>query len=171
MPSTPRTGRRALIAILLLVTTTAIGSAQSAQASKENPVTFVNYAAPSGVDGNGGEPSIGVDWKSGNVMMQSDLKTLRVSFDDTQTPAAATWADVTAPTSKETMDPIMFTDPVTGTTVVSQLISSLVVPGGGCSLSSTTTDDGANWKPSTGCGVPGAYDHQTVGGGPFVDQR
>jgi hypothetical protein len=102
-------------------------------------------------------------------MFGSGLQTLRVSFDESVTPAAATWTDVSAPTSLTSFDPILFTDPETGRTVVSQLISSLVVPGGGCSLSSTTDDDGETWIPSTGCGVPGAYDHQSVGGGPFAD--
>jgi hypothetical protein len=161
--------RHLLLGAILLVLMGALPNAMPASASLENPLAFVNYAVPSALDGATGEPSIGVNWNTGNVMFESGLKTLRVTFNEAVTPATATWTDVSAPTSKESMDPILFTDPVTGRTVVSHLISSLVVPGGGCSLSSTTDDDGATWIPSTGCGIPGAFDHQSVGGGPFAD--
>src|SRR4051794_27879591 len=132
------------------------------------PVEYVNYRAPSGVGQDAAEPSIGVNWNTGNVLYEANTQTLRVKFAEPGSSFDSTWTDVSAPTSLASMDPILFTDPATGTTVVSHLISSLYVPGGGCSLSSTTTDDGATWTPSQGCGIPGAYDHQTVGGGPFA---
>ena len=128
---------------------------------------YVNYTAPAGVAQDAAEPSIGVNWNTGNVLYEANLETDRVTFTDGGAGFDSTWTDVSAPTSVFSMDPILFTDPVTGTTVVSHLVSTLYVPGGGCSLSSTTTDDGDTWIPSQGCGIPGAYDHQTVGGGPF----
>jgi len=145
----------------LLLTISAPAVTGHADTTTLNPPTFANYAAPAGVDGNTGEPSIGVNWRTGNVMYESGTNTLRVSFDDTVSPATATWTDVSPPTSVTSLDPISFTDPVTGHTVVSQLVPP-------CSLSSVSDDDGATWIPAQGCGLPGAADHQTVGGGPFA---
>ncbi|MDQ3878038.1 MAG: glycoside hydrolase [Actinomycetota bacterium] len=135
-------------------------------AARSGRFAYKNYAAPKSFGTSTGEPSIGVDWKTGAAMIQSGKTTLRVTFN--ANPATATWKDVTPPNSVFTMDPILFTDPHTGRTSVSQLISSLVVPGGGCSLAAVSDDDGATWIPSTGCGIPGTYDHQTIGGGPFA---
>jgi hypothetical protein len=133
-------------------------------------VSFANYHAPAPLGTSAGEPSIGVNWKTGNVFIEAITQTLRVAFNDCYIPALASWADKSAPTSATSFDPILFTDPRTGRTVVSQLITSagvVAVPGEGCSLSSFTDDDGETWIPSKGCGTPGGYDHQTVGGGPF----
>ena len=135
------------------------------------PISFANYHAPAPLGTSSGEPSIGVNWKTGNVFIEAITQTLRVSFNDCYVPALASWADKSAPTSVTSFDPILFTDPRTGRTVVSQLITSAAAvtqaPGEGCSLSSFTDDDGETWIPSKGCGTPGGYDHQTVGGGPF----
>ena len=60
-----------------------------------------------------------------------------------------------------TLDANLFTDSTTGRTFVSQLA-------GACSLSSFSDDDGANFTPAVGCGVPAGVDHQTIGGGPFA---
>ncbi len=141
----------------------------AAQVAASSTPAFDNFVAPAPLGRDAAEPSIGVNWTTGNVMFQAYTETLRVSFDDSTSPATATWADVTAPNAVFSMDPILFTDPVTGRTAVSQLVSSLLVPGGGCSLSAVTDDDGETWIPSTGCGAPGAYDHQTIGGGAYAD--
>ncbi len=134
------------------------------------PISFANYHAPAPLGTSAGEPSIGVSWKTGNVFIEAITQTLRVAFNDCYVPALASWADKSAPTSATSFDPILFTDSRTGRTVVSQLISSagvVPVPGDGCSLSSFSDDDGETWIPSEGCGTPGGYDHQSVGGGPF----
>jgi Bacterial Ig domain len=133
-------------------------------------ISFANYAAPAPLGTSSGEPSIGVNWKTGNVFIEAITQTLRATFNDCYVPALVAWADKSAPTSATSFDPILFTDPRTGRTVVSQLITSAAavpVPGDGCSLSSYTDDDGETWIPSEGCGTPGGYDHQSVGGGPF----
>ena len=130
------------------------------------PASFVNYAAPSPLGTAAGEPSIGVNWKTGRVFIEALENTLRVTFNDCFSPASALWEDKTAPTSAITLDPILFTDSKTGRTVVSQLVSPNG-QGAGCSLSSYTDDDGETWIPSEGCGTPAGADHQTVGGGRF----
>ena len=128
---------------------------------------FHNFAAPNGLGTSSGEPSIGVNWKTGNVIFLAGTETLKVQFDDSTSPARANWSDVSSQfTSVISLDPIGFTDPRTGRTVISQLVSGLGY-GVGCSLTAYSDDDGMSWTPSEGCGTPAGADHQTVGGGPY----
>ncbi len=125
------------------------------------PPTYQNYHSPAGVGDNSGEPSIGVNWKSGNIMTNAVLDTLRVSFNTSVSPAVATWTLVNSPiTSTTSLDPILFTDHQTGRTFVSQLL-------GTTSLAAFTDDDGATYTVSQGGGIASGIDHQTIGGGPF----
>ena len=153
--------------------------------------TFVNYAAPedcpagsvpgtfqssptcitpalgsttSGQHG-AGEPSIGVNWKTGKVFIEAGNHTLRVSFNDGQKPATAVWEDRRSPFARVSLDPILFTDDGRlggpNRTFSSQL-------NGVTSELSFTDDDGENWLPTQGSGQPAGVDHQTVGGGPYA---
>src|SRR5207247_3021274 len=80
--------------------------------------------------------------------------------------ATFVWATMALPnTSTTILDPILFTDRYTGRTFVSQLA-------GACSRAAYTDaaspfNDGDQWVPSQGCGVPAGIDHQTFGGGPL----
>ena len=110
-----------------------------------------------------GEPTIGLNWATGRAMFIASLQTLRVTFNDTVSPATATWENKSAPnTSIQSFDPILFTDSQTNRTFVSQLLPSKV------SLMSFTDDDGENWTPSQGSGINSGVDHQTIGGGPYA---
>jgi len=123
---------------------------------------YAIYAPPAGVGTGAGEPSIGVDHRTGAVMYIAGLETLKVSFNDATTPAAATWQNVSAPqTSLITFDPILYTDSQTGRTFVSQLLPTTF------SLMAYSDDDGATWNPSQGGGIASGVDHQTIGGGAF----
>jgi hypothetical protein len=135
----------------------------------DTPPGFATYAAPASFSGanDAGEPSIGTNWKSGATMYQSGLSTAKVTFDDTTSPATASWTDVSASAtngcpqgSTTSLDPILFTDHETGRTFESQL-------SGVDSLTCYTDNDGASWSPSQGGGIPSGVDHQTVGGGHF----
>ena len=139
----------------------------SAAASAPNTVItprYQNYVAPNGLGTSSGEPSIGVDWRTetngngGTVMFQSYLQTLRVTFDITC--STAIWENKSAPTSVESLDPILFTDNVLGRTFVSQLT-------GQDSLTSFTDDDGNTYTPSQGGGLPSGPDHQSIGAGRY----
>ncbi|HYK04748.1 MAG TPA: hypothetical protein VE974_23550 [Thermoanaerobaculia bacterium] len=123
--------------------------------------TFTNFAAPAPLGQGAGEPTLGVNWNSGNVMFISGLETLRVNgFNDAT--GAANWVDRSGlTTSITTFDPILFTDNKTGRTIVSQLLPAKV------SLMAFSDDDGETWTPSQGSGINSGVDHQTVGGGPF----
>ncbi len=125
------------------------------------PPTYTNYQSPTGVGDSSGEPSIGVNWNTGDIMTNAVLDTLRVNFNTTVSPATATWTLVDSPiTNTESLDPILFTDHQTGRTFVSQLL-------GTTSLAATTDDDGATYTISQGGGIASGVDHQTVGGGVF----
>jgi hypothetical protein len=122
---------------------------------------FQNFHAPAELGNSSGEPSIGADFSSGNVMFQAGLQSLKVGFDDCASPAATTWADVSFPsTSEASLDSIGYTDSRTNRTFVAQLT-------GACSSSAFTDNDGASWTPGEGCGTPAGVDHETYGGGPF----
>ncbi|MCA1591193.1 MAG: glycoside hydrolase [Acidobacteria bacterium] len=124
--------------------------------------SYTNYAAPSALGASAGEPSIGINWNSGNVMFQASLKTLRVTFNDSASPATATWVNKSAlDTSLVTLDPILFTDSVTGRTFVAQLA-------GKAALSAYTDNDGDTSIPTLGFGINSGVDHQTIGAGPYA---
>lgn len=129
--------------------------------STATPPTYANYQSPSTMGNDSGEPSIGSDWKTGDIMFQAVFDTMHVHFNTGISPAPATWTLADSQlTSVTTLDPIMFTDPTTGRTVVSQL-------SGTTSLSEFTDNDGGSYTPSQGGGIASGVDHQTVGGGPF----
>ncbi len=128
---------------------------------------FQIFAPPNNVDAEGGEPSIGANWKTGTAVVGNASAAIFLTFDDTKFPATATWVNRPPPTNVISFDPILFTDRQTGVTVVSQLVSDVVLFSNGCSLSSVTLDDGATWIPAEGCGPPAGADHQSVGGGPY----
>lgn len=134
------------------------------------PPAYTSHQPPagSGLGTTAGEPSIGANWKSGKVMFQSNTQTLRVSFNDSVKPAAATWeAKSAAPpqcTAITGLDPILWTDSRLGHTIESQLLANPVIN----SLSCYTDDDAETWMPTQGGGVGQGVDHQSIGGGPYA---
>lgn len=161
-----RTRSRVLVGAVVLVTATAIGAVAATRDSGTDATAatsaFTVYPAPSTLGGvhDAGEPSVGVNWNTGNVMYQSDLHTYRVDLANAG--SSAGWKDVSSTlTSAASLDPILFTDRKTGRTFVSQLSAD-------CSLVAFSDDDGANWTQNpVGCGIAAGADHQTVGGGPW----
>lgn len=147
--------------------------------------TFINYPAPPDCSGTqqppsciqpstgsttaeehgAGEPSIGVDWKTGIAFIEAGNHTLRVTFNDAVSPATAFWEDKRSPFARVSLDPIMFDDDghFGGP---NRLFSSQL--NGVTSELSFSDDDGNNWLPTQGSGQPAGVDHQTVGGGPYA---
>lgn len=120
---------------------------------------FSVYQAPAGLGANGGEPSIGVDLATGKVFVQALTETLRLTFDDAQSPASVAWANV-APHGLPNVDPILFTDRETGRTFAGGLVND-------CSLLQYTDDDGASWTTMLlSCTAP-AFDHEKIASGPW----
>lgn len=173
LPLSNRARRGAAVGVAASALLTFSLSADAAGAATVTPPgsqNFTIYVPPANTPGrdSADEPSIGADWNTGAIMYLANTTTLHVTFDDTQSPPAATWTDVSGPvTSLTSLDPILFTDSVTGRTIVSQLILA-------CSLSEFSDSDGlpsttqpTGWTANQGCGPNAIEDHQTVGGGPF----
>jgi hypothetical protein len=147
--------------------------------------TFINYPAPNDCTGTqqppaciqpstgstsasthgAGEPSIGVDWATRRIFVQAGNHTLRVTLDDSVTPATAFWEDKRSPFARVSLDPIGFVDDAhfggPNRVFTSQL-------NGVTSELSFSDSDGDLWTPTQGSGQPAGVDHQTVGGGPFA---
>lgn len=139
---------------------------------------FQNYAAPTGLGEDAGEPSIGIDWNvkvpalkhdavntGGVAFFTSGPHELRASFDDCSSPAAHAWDNVSSPYVVQSVlsDPIGWVDRVTGRVFALDLLG-----GQGNSFASYSDTDGNGWLPSQGGGVPAGPDHETLGGGPFA---
>jgi hypothetical protein len=138
---------------------------------------YENYtppaAGPNTLGRSAGEPSIGVGLPitghpEGRAMFQSDVQTLRVTFNGAC--AKPLWENKPAPTSQQDFDPILFTDFVTGRTIVHLLSFAANVIVGESSITDSPpspSNDGDVWTPSNGAGIGSGVDHQTVGGGAY----
>ena len=109
-----------------------------------------------------GEPSLGVNWNTGNVLFQSYLYTLRATFKDSTSPATVNWVSRQGPNQQESLDPIGYTDSTTGRTFANQLLAA-----GGSSLTAFTDNDGESFSNTVTAPITGGPDHQTLGAGPF----
>jgi hypothetical protein len=154
--------RRALIALASCAVVTAAAVAPASAGKTAKPV-WRTYAAPATLGNKAGEPTLGVDPGSGQVMFQALYETLNVSGFDRSGPGSATWKDVASPFEKlNSLDPLLKMDPVTGRTFVTQLQAA-------CSLMAYTDDRGESWKQvPLGCGAGAMFDHQSVGIGSYV---
>jgi hypothetical protein len=126
---------------------------------------YQTYRPPagSGLGLHAGEPSVGINPRTGRAMFQSDLQTLRVTFLDSNAfPAPRSlWENKSPQTSLEDSDPILFTDQNTGRTFVSMLLLL-----SGQSEDSYSDNDGDLWIPQKNAPTS-AVDHQTEGAGPY----
>jgi hypothetical protein len=65
--------------------------------SSQTPPRYFNYPAPGGLGRTSGEPSVGANWNTGNLMYVAWLETLRITLDDSSSPAKSTWINVAEP--------------------------------------------------------------------------
>jgi hypothetical protein len=115
-----------------------------------------------------GEPTMGINThvnanKGGDVFYQALYEILRVRFDDSTSPAKATWEFKDAPngiSNKATTDPIFLSDPATGRLWAMQLA-------GGDSVTDISTDNGETWTPAFSGGIGTGADHEGAGVGPY----
>jgi hypothetical protein len=109
---------------------------------------------------NAGEPNIDANWFSGNTMYMSGTQITRINWDDTKSPPAATFKDVTPiGQAQVNEDAILTIDHHTNRTHAAGLLI------GGSNIS-TSDDDGAQWTQDT-FPVPHSPDHETINGGPY----
>lgn len=126
--------------------------------------SYSRHNPPSSLAGynDAGEPSVGINWNTGNVLFQSYIYTLRATFNDSTSPATASWKSLRPANQPTSLDPILFTDPTTGRTIPGQLIAA-----GGTSLTAITDNDGETFLPNVTTGITSGADHQTIGAGPY----
>lgn len=150
------------------------------------PQAFADYGAPPGFqtrDGaqrpNAGEPSIGADWNTGDLLTMAGTQVSQISF-DTSSPPVATWKDVTpAQLANASEDSILFTDSATNRTWAEDFLinpscnanmaytdSSGGTAGGG--FTNPTTN--AAWTPEQ-CPYAEGPDHPSVGAGPYAGTK
>lgn len=134
--------------------------------------TFDNYQPPVTLNGtpyprrnDSAEPSVGINWNTGNVMAMSRLRANRSTFNDSTSPAdpnTVQWFSQTSPAIRTGLDPILFTDPVTGRTIAGEL------QGAGGATNGFISDDDLTTVSATfqTGGATQGVDHQTIGGGP-----
>ncbi|MGZ6826175.1 MAG: sialidase family protein, partial [Mycobacteriales bacterium] len=138
---------------------------RSAVAKGVTAPTYRQYTAPKALSTSAGEPSIGNSWKTGHTLFTSNTDEYDVAFDDARKTSTWTPVNVGAPNGGNTisLDPIGYTDSVTGRSFISQLLVA-------CSGAVLSDDDFQTSTPSEGCGsgINGG-DHQTFGGGPFPE--
>ena len=128
--------------------------------------TYDNYTPPVGHprrDGSG-EPSVGVNWNTGNILAMSRLRGQRLTIDDSTSPAdpvnGATWFSNTSPAIVTGLDPILFTDSVTGRTIGGELNGNFTT---GFISDDDLTTVSTTFQALTSLS---SVDHQTIGGGP-----
>src|SRR5205823_9263137 len=115
-----------------------------------------------------GEPTIGINTqvnidKGGDLFYQALFEILRIRFDDSTSPAKATWEFKDPPTgasNKVTLDPILLADPTTGRVWATQL-------SGGDALTDISDDNGETWTPALSGSIGSGVDHQGLGVGPY----
>jgi hypothetical protein len=119
------------------------------------PHSYVSYDAIHRI--NAGEPSVGVNWRTGAVLYMAGTQISRVTFGQN----GARWTDVTPPQqSAANEDAILFTDHATGRTMV----AGLLLAGANTAY---TDDDGSTWQPAS-FPEPHSPDHESIGGGPYA---
>lgn len=128
--------------------------------------TFDNFQPPVNHPkrDDSGEPSVGVNWKTDNVIAMSRLVGQRATFDTTTSPSSpwdgVDWFSNTTPILKTGLDPILFTDKETGRTLGGEL-------SGNFTNGFISDDDLTTLTPDLIAGSSVAsIDHQTIGGGP-----
>ncbi len=126
--------------------------------------TYSRHNPPSDLPGynDAGEPSIGINWNTGNVLFQAYIYNLRATFNDATSPATATWKSFNPINQPTSLDPIAFTDPTTGRNISGQLLAA-----GGTSATAITDNDGDSFTPNASTGITSGVDHQTIGAGPY----
>ena len=110
------------------------------QTLKHNPagVPVFGIYSQKGIGDSCGEPSLGVDNKTGNVLYECGLQTLKITgFGKGD---KSTWRPVQPPIEGlQSSDPILWRDPDTGRVFINQLMPQ------GCSVQSYSDDFGSTW--------------------------
>jgi PKD domain len=126
------------------------------------------FNAPAGTSAEStqGEFNIGFDPKSGRIMVMNLGPIWRLTPPEILKPSLpecceALWEDKDNPSTNTGVDPILWTDQVSGRTLVSNATA------GANAVYGYSDDDGDTWIP-VGIAAPnGGADHETLGSGPY----
>ncbi|MGI8437307.1 MAG: PKD domain-containing protein [Chthoniobacterales bacterium] len=113
-----------------------------------------------------GEFNIGFNPHTGRIMTMNSGPIWRLTPPEIQTPALpaccnAFWEDKSSTVTDTGLDPILFTDRVSGRTFASNSTA------GANAVYAYTDDDGDTYVPVGVAGPNGGADHQTMGSGPY----
>jgi len=129
---------------------------------------YQNFNAPDGssAQASSGEFNIGFDPHSGRIMLMNAGPVWRVTPPELLTPkqpecCEGLWEDKSANTTNIGVDPILFTDQVSGRTFVS---NSTV---GANAVYAYSDSDGDSWVEAGFSPPNGGADHETIGTGPY----
>jgi hypothetical protein len=109
-----------------------------------------------------GEPSIGINWETGNVMYMAGDQVTRITYAKGHPRKAPKTTDVTPSNSKVNEDAILFTDH--GVKPNRTWALGLLLAG---SYTAYTGNDGKTWTPGVAFAPPAFPDHETLGSGPY----
>jgi hypothetical protein len=109
-----------------------------------------------------GEPSLGINWQTGNVMYMAGDQVTRITYPKGHPRKAPTTTNVTPSNSKVNEDAILFTDH--GVKPNRTWALGLLLAG---SYTAYTEDDGKTWTPGVAFAPPAFPDHETLGSGPY----
>jgi hypothetical protein len=131
---------------------------------------YQNFYAPSGssAEASSGEFNIGFNPKTGRIMTMNIGPIWRITPPESLTPAKpecceGLWEDVTNINTITGLDPILWTDQVTGRTFASNSTA------GANALYAVSDNDGDLWQPIGASPLSGGTDHETIGTGPYPD--
>jgi hypothetical protein len=129
--------------------------------------SYDNYQPPVGMPNRdrAGEPTVGANWNTGNILAQARLYSYRATFNDSTSPANPTtgvsWFATRTPLTVTGLDPMLFTDPNTGRTFGGEL------NGAGHQVGGISDDDLNTFQQAVfGGNATQGFDHQGIGGGP-----
>jgi hypothetical protein len=109
-----------------------------------------------------GEPSIGINWQTGNVMYMAGDQVTRLTYVKGHPGRNPKATDVTPSNSKVNEDAILFTDH--GVKPNRTWALGLLLAG---SYTAYTQNDGKTWTPGFAFAPPAFPDHETLGAGPY----
>ncbi len=115
------------------------------------------------------EPTLYGNPTTGNVFLIAVYEVLRVAFDDSTSPAKATWVPKDQPTNISnhvTLDPLLLGDPVPHGNPPRHRIWAQQLTGGQSSTD-YSDDEGETWTPTLQGGFGSGADHQGIGVGPY----
>ena len=129
---------------------------------------YQNFYAPAGstAESSTGEFNIGFNPATGRIMLMNSGPIWRLTTPERLAQAKpecceGLWEDKTNPTTITGLDPILWTDQPTGTTIASNSTVGTNI------VYATSTNDGDTWNPVSVSGPNASSDHQTIGSGPY----